>query len=1000
MEELRHRLTPSLRFVDLAERLRKSTRVLVAPLPSSAQALLAGGLAQRLARLVVFIRPDDNSAQAALGDVTAFYPGLGKLRFDPGSPLLVDSLTQLAAKGGVVIATPADLEAPAPLPLTAAVRFQVQRGERLEPAQLVGWLEENGYQRTDLVTEPGEYAARGGIDDVFPEHQDVPYRIEFADDTVVSIRSFDSLTQRSVQPAEEVVIFTRRVVKAALPAHQLLLANGLVLTESASDNPKYEGVRVVVTEGPDAELDLGFRPAGSYLGNTELLRSEIEAGKSDFFIVGSSEHSCERLATLLGSRPRYLVAGLSAGFVALPARCTVLTEREIYGVPVLRPARRRFKGLPIDNLVALRPGDYVVHADYGVGIFGGTRRLSHGGIEKDFVIVQFAGKDRVYVPVERLGLLDRYMGSEDRPPTIDRIGGSSWLRAKARAARASAEYARELLKIQAQRSLARQEPFPPDDQAQALLEGSFPFAETPDQLRALADVKRDMMGSRPMDRLVCGDVGFGKTEIALRAAFKAAMGLRQVAVLVPTTILCYQHYHNFQARLAPFPLRVAMLSRFVRPAQQKEIVEQLRTGQIDIVIGTQLLLSPKIQFRNLGLLVIDEEQKFGVRQKERIRALKASVAVLTLTATPIPRTLYMALAGLRDISALHTPPPGRREIVTAVAEWDDGLIRTYVDRELNRGGQVFFVHNEIETIHTVGKRLARLLPDVKLGIAHGRLSSRKLADSYRAFAAGEFQLLLSTAIIESGLDMPNVNTIIVNRADRFGLADLHQLRGRVGRAQEQAFALFLIPNRREITIEARKRLSALLAYAQLGSGYRLALRDMEIRGVGNLLGTEQHGHIARVGFNLYTQLLREAVAQLKGEPVPAEPELAIEIPAFLPKEYIPDAFERVALYKRLLAVASEAELTELRAELIDRFGRYPAVVDNLLLIARVRLRARKLGLLRVQLQGDTATVVGPDRTVKLSGGMPGLLEFLSRSDVQAFNRDGAAGPFHSEPDPD
>jgi transcription-repair coupling factor (superfamily II helicase) len=441
-----------------------------------------------------------------------------------------------------------------------------------------------------------------------------------------------------------------------------------------------------------------------------------------------------------------------------------------------------------------------------------------------------------------------------------------------------------------------------------------------------------------------------------------------------------------------------MLSRFVGAAKQADVVRGLADGTVDIVIGTHLLLGARVRFRDLGLVIIDEEQKFGVRQKERIRSLRTSVDVLTLTATPIPRTLYMGMAGLRDISQINTPPPGRREILTEVSQWNDRLIHDYVQRELDRGGQVFFVHNEIQSIQSIARKLTAILPGVTLAVGHGQMSGRGLADIYLGFAAGDFPLLLSTAIIESGLDMPNVNTIIVNRADRFGLSDLHQLRGRVGRSREQAYALFLVPgdapaSRPESGVrnpesepaeqvlrgDARKRLSALLAYSRLGSGFKLALRDMEIRGVGNILGTQQHGHVARVGFNLYTQLLREAVARLKGEEVAVEPELKLDVSAYVPTEYIADAFERVAIYKRLLAVDTEDELAGLQAELVDRFGRYPAAVEPLFQIAQARLRARKLGLLKVTLKAGVSTVVGQERTQTVPGGIEGLLAWLAQA---------------------
>lgn len=975
VEELLRRFAASPALKTIAARLTAGASVAVADAPELIRSLLAGWLAQELRRPVLLISSEGHE-RVALGDLSTCWPRLATLHFAADDPGLVPRLQSLAVRpeACVVVADRASLQAPAPI-VTGTAHFALSVGQELTPEQLVAWLEETGYERTDLVTEPGEYAARGGIVDAFADGSDAPLRVEFDADRVSSLRFFDSLSQLSQSTVAAAGLVTRRPARHSdLPASTLLPRDIVTLAEDA---PVETSALVRFTDATEADVDMGFRPAPVYLGNLGLLRAELDASGGDWFIACASEYHCERLAGLLGPKPGYLVAGLSSGFVSESGDWRLLTEREVYGSPAHRPARRRFKGLPLDNLVALRPGDYVVHVDYGIGIFAGTRRMTAAGVEKDFLTIEYAGTDKVYVPVENLGLLDRYVGAEDAPPRLDRLGGRNWLTAKARAVRASQEYAEELLRLQARRAAARAAPFPADSDWQAGLEAAFPFVETPDQLAALRAVKADMQRGRPMDRLICGDVGFGKTEIALRAAFKAATGLRQVAVLVPTTILCQQHYTTFRRRLEKYPLRVEMLSRFVAPARRQSVIAELAAGRVDIVIGTHLLLSPRVRFRDLGLVIVDEEQKFGVRQKERIRSLRAQASVLTLTATPIPRTLYMALAGLRDISAIHTPPPGRREIATEVTEWNDGLIREYVTRELGRGGQVFFVHNEIQTIEQVAGRLRRLLPGVNLAVAHGQMPARRLADIYLGFAAGEFPLLLSTAIIESGLDMPNVNTIIVNRADRFGLADLHQLRGRVGRSQEQAYALFLIPARREITLDARKRLSALLAYSRLGSGYKLALRDMEIRGVGNLLGTEQHGHVARIGFTLYTQLLKEAVARLKGEPVAVEPELSLEVAAYIPEAYVADSYERVALYKRLLAVESEDELAALRAELADRFGRYPEVVENLFRIALVRVRARALGLLKVILRRGKATLVRPDRTETHSADINRLLELLA-----------------------
>jgi len=1019
MHELLELFSKSDVLPRLAECLAGGAHTGVSGVVGAARSMLAAALAERLGRTVILIPDDAHTARALHLDLTLWVQSpsgdspLGLLFFEPDSSRLPAELAALGRGPAVIVASAESLNRPAPVwetanaapsdgglsgqrrtPTAGLEPLGLKLSQQMEMDTLVGWLEENGYEHTDLVTEPGEYATRGGIVDVFPEGAESPVRVEFVGDDVASLRRFDPLLQRSVSQVETVSIPTRKQPTLSdQPASTLLPRDLIVVTEGTEVESH---AVLLLSPEPDAEFVLGCTPAHTYLGNLELLRSEIaecrvpSAELPDnrqspianrqfmWYIAASTESQRQRLSSIIGPGPKYITAALSAGFVAQSLGFALLTEREIYGTPVFHPPRRRFKGLPIDNIVSLRPGDYVVHIDYGIGSFEGTRRMTHAGVEKDYIVIAYAGGDKVYVPVENIGLLDRYVGSEDSTPALDRLGGRSWLHAKAKAARASAEYAEELLQVYARRAAARGIRFGQDSQWQTELEASFPYEETPDQVKVMAEVKRDMEAARPMDRLICGDVGYGKTEIALRAAFKAASNLKQVAVLAPTTILCYQHYATFRKRLARFPLRVEMLSRLVPPAQQREVLAGLKTGVVDIVVGTHQLLNPGVAYHDLGLLIIDEEQKFGVRQKERIRAARAEVDVLTLTATPIPRTLYMSLSGLRDISQMHTAPPGRREITTEVAPWHDRLICDYVNRELARGGQVFFVHNEIETINEVADRLQRILPGVRFAVAHGQMSGRHMADVYLGFASGQYQMLLSTAIIESGLDLPNVNTIIVSRADKFGLADLHQLRGRVGRSEAQAYALFLTPARREVTEDARKRLSALLAYSKLGSGFKLALRDMEIRGVGNLLGTEQHGQVARVGFNLYTQMLKEAVARIKGEPVAVEPELSLDVSAYIPKEYVSDGYERVALYKRLLAVESEPELEELRAELVDRFGRYPDPVETLFLIALVRVRSRKLGLLKVSLKNHIATIVRADKTVTAKGDIAELLDWLKR----------------------
>lgn len=942
---------------------------------NAARSLLAAELAARLHRPAILVLSDQDGVGAAADDVRTLRPDTNPVVFDPGLSSSLAVLEIRADAPALVIADHAGLEARSPRPRPEAeLSLSIRVDSRQPLGRLVEWLEAAGYERVDLVTEPGEYATRGGIVDVFPEAQDAPVRVEFSDDTVVSLRTFDPLSQRSVAKVAQATVATRRAAEpSGRTFAELLPASWLTIAESQVGGA---APQLLLTDEA-GDLDLGCSRVPSYLGNLALLRDEIAGSGLDYFVASSTRERAARLESLLPPEVEYVTGPASAGFAQAGAGYVLLTERELYGVPLARPARHRFKGVPVDNLVTLRPGDCVVHLNYGIGRFEGTRRLTHAAVEKDYIVLRYQGSDRVYVPVESLGLLDRYVGGGDEPVQLDRIGGRSWLLAKARAARASAEYAAELLETEARRSLAQGTAFASDGEWQRQLEASFPYAETPDQEQAIAAVKRDMESPRPMERLVCGDVGYGKTEVALRAAFKAVAGMKQAALLVPTTILCCQHYSMFRHRLEPFPVRVEMLSRFVPARRRQQIIEDIAAGKVDIVIGTHLLLGERIRFRDLGLLVVDEEQKFGVRQKDRVRKLKASVDVLSLTATPLPRTLYLALSGLRVISNINTPPPGRREVLTEAAPWSDDLVVRYVEREVSRRGQVFFVHNRIASLPALANKLRRLFPGLDIVVAHGQMPGRKLEEIYLGFAAGEHQLLLSTAIIESGLDLPNVNTIIVDSADRFGLADLHQLRGRVGRSGRQAYALFLIPGRGELTHEARKRLSALLAYSRLGSGFHLALRDLEIRGAGDLLGTRQHGQVARVGLNLYARMLEEAAARLRGETVRPEPELALEANAFLPREYVPDAYERVALYRRLLAVEDETELGDLREELCDRFGRHPAVVEDLFRISRVRIVARRQGLLRVELKTGRATVVGPTRTASFATDLEGLVDRLA-----------------------
>ncbi len=660
-------------------------------------------------------------------------------------------------------------------------------------------------------------------------------------------------------------------------------------------------------------------------------------------------------------------AGSGAHEAAL-ASCTLLTDAEVFGWarPAPRRARRPRPVTPEAFFADVEPGSYVVHVEHGIGLFRGLVKMTLAGAEREYLLVEYAAGDRLYVPVYQADRLSRYVGVGDHPPIINRLGTADWEQVKARAQKAVAEIADELLALYAAREVVEGHAFSADTLWQAELEASFPYIETEAQLRALDEIKADMERPRPMDRLICGDVGYGKTEVALRAAFKAVMDGKQVAVLVPTTVLAQQHYQTFTERLKPFPVEVEMLSRFLTRRKQEQVVKRLAEGGVDIVIGTHRLLSSDVTFKDLGLLIIDEEQRFGVVHKERLKQLRQEVDVLTLTATPIPRTLHMSLTGVRDMSTIDTPPEERLPVRTHVGEYDETLVRQAILRELDRGGQVYFVHNRVMGIYQMAQRLRKLVPGARIEVGHGQMAERELEQVMLDFAAGKVDVLVCTSIIESGLDIPNANTLIVNRADQFGLAQLYQLRGRVGRGARRAYAYFLHPKLTSLTETARQRLQTIAEATELGAGFRIAMRDLEIRGAGELLGARQHGHIAAVGFDLYTRLLARAVQEARVQRQtathslsrseeedltaayvqPLEEAVQINLPlaAYLPETYVPDSTLRLQLYRRLASLTSEMELDDLRAELKDRFGPLPEEGKNLFYQLQLKIYALAAGV--------------------------------------------------------
>lgn len=635
-----------------------------------------------------------------------------------------------------------------------------------------------------------------------------------------------------------------------------------------------------------------------------------------------------------------LVGGLTQGFRLPEERLMLITTNEIFGTQRSHRASAK-KSHPshfITSLSELKQDDYVVHLDHGIGIYRGLKFLKVGGTEGEFLHLEYEEGDRLYLPVDRINLVQKYIGGDGAQPTLDRLGGSSWEKVKTKTRKSILAMAQELVEVYAARAVHEGYAFAPPDQLYREFEAAFEFEETPDQERAIEDTLGDMQKKKPMDRLICGDVGYGKTEVALRAAFLAVMGGKQVAVLAPTTILAQQHLQTFRHRFRSYPVRVEMISRFLTSRESQRALQELAKGTVDIVIGTHRLLQKDVQFRDLGLVVIDEEHRFGVVHKERLKKLRSTVDVMSLTATPIPRTLHMSLIGIRDMSIIETPPLDRLAIHTYVTRYDEGVIRDAVLREIQRGGQLFFLHNRVETISRMTQKLSDLIPEAKIAVAHGQMRPRELEKVMLDFLAGPTQMLVCSAIIESGLDFPNANTIIINRADKFGLAQLYQLRGRVGRSHRRAYAYLLIPGEKIVTRDAERRLKALQELDELGGGFKLALHDLEIRGAGNLLGKQQSGHIAAVGFELYTQMMEQAVRELKGESVrpEVEPEIRLAIPAYFPEDYIPDTNQRLLFYKRLASLSGLEELKGLKEEIQDRFGPYASEVGNLFLVMYLR----------------------------------------------------------------
>ena len=1093
-----------------------------APASASALAWHVACAAQAHGKPLLLVTRDNQSAHQTVADLQTLlgagsalpvvpFPDWETLPYDQFSPhpdiisQRLSALHQLPtlARGIVVVPVQTLLQRLAPLNYIVGGSFDLKVGQRLDMDAEKRRLESAGYRNVAQVMDPGDFAVRGGLLDVYPMGSDTPLRIELLDEDIDTIRAFDPESQRSLDKVEAVKMLPGREV----PMDEASLAQVLAKLRERFDvdtrrSPLYQDLKAgVLPSGVEYLLPLFFDktatlfdylPAGfltvvapgvgeaadAFWAQTgsryEQRRHDIERpllppeeiyqspdnlreqfNKQPRVEVWAADHPRIAEAQALGEQPlpplpvaakdapagqalksflehypgRVLVAAdspgrreallevlqaaelrpevlpgfnaflpaplggrwpegpdggkgakplprfaitvapLDDGFALTEPALAVLTERQLFPERAGQGRRTRRAGREpeaiIRDLGELSEGAPIVHEDHGVGRYRGLIAMDVGGMPGEFLDIEYAKGDRLYVPVAQLHLISRYSGASAETAPLHSLGGEQWAKAKRKAAEKVRDVAAELLEIQARRRARAGLALDIDRSMYEPFAAGFPFEETPDQLAAIEATLRDLQSSQPMDRVVCGDVGFGKTEVAVRAAFAAASGGKQVAVLVPTTLLAEQHYRNFRDRFADYPLRVEVLSRFKSTKEIKAELDKVAEGTIDVIVGTHRLLQPDVKFKDLGLVIVDEEQRFGVRQKEALKAMRANVHLLTLTATPIPRTLNMAMAGLRDLSIIATPPPNRLAVQTFVTQWDNAQLREAFQRELARGGQLYFLHNDVESMGRMQRELSELVPEARIGMAHGQMPERELEKVMLDFQKQRFNVLLASTIIESGIDIPNANTIIINRADRFGLAQLHQLRGRVGRSHHRAYAYLVVPDKRSISADAQKRLDAIASMDELGAGFTLATHDLEIRGAGELLGEDQSGQMAEVGFSLYTELLERAVRSIKSGKLPdldageevRGAEVELHVPALIPEDYLPDVHTRLTLYKRISSARDSVALRELQVEMIDRFGLLPDPVKHLFAIAELKLQANVLGIRKLELGENGGRIV-------------------------------------------
>lgn len=926
---------------------------------------------------------------------------------------------------------------PAPLPeLLLNNTLKIQTSSRIDLIKLSDTLTDASFEKVSQVFQRGQFAIRGGIFDIFDLHNDCPIRIELFDEEVESIREFDIDQQTSIRKLESVDLLLRsenrndnNSTTNGTLRNYMQAADQVIGIDCAPPEANIQILASSLHFDDGSEEDHSGACYGNPLGTFEAGDFILQQSKHDEFIKQISEwqqdgwqvalafHSngeIERFEELLSDSPvtpgflQPFIGNLNQGFTIPDIKVAVLSDAEIFGRYQYQRARRKFSRDRARSLHlhASQPGDFkdgdlVVHTGYGIGRYRGLRKSDPESADspspneaetsnEDTLIIEYANEARLYVPLDQAHLVSRYIGSGKKAPPLNRLGSKNWNTTREKAERSIRDYAAQLLAVHAERETNQGFAHSADTKWQWEFENAFVYKETPDQLTSISATKQDMESERPMDRLICGDVGFGKTEIAIRAAFKAVMSGKQVALLAPTTVLAQQHFQTFRERMSDFPITIDLLSRYRSAAQQRSTVKMLHEGSVDIVIGTHRLISKDVAFKNLGLVVIDEEQRFGVKHKERFKEMFRLVDVLTLSATPIPRTLYLSLMGARDMSTIDTAPPNRFPVQTTICPYDERLIRTAIDRELKRQGQVYFLHNRVKSIEGVKKKIEHLHPKARVAIGHGQMEDGQLENIMRSFIKGDIDILVCTTIIESGIDIPNANTIIIDRADRFGLADLYQLRGRVGRADHRAYALLLLPRDMVTEGDARKRINAIKQYSSLGAGFKIAMRDLEIRGAGNLLGTRQSGHIAAIGFDLYCQLLKQSVSKMKGDVSATRVEVTTYIdflcpseaqylrspenslPAFIPATYMSDSQLRISAYRHLAEIISLTELKQLEQNWIDRFGPLPKPARHLITSTELRLRAALFGISSLEIRENKLMLTKKGGYLQVNGRFPRL----------------------------